>query len=90
MAQAGNLVVLGDAGEALGDSLYEANLYVRGSVNSLGADCMEKPLGDEHKATLGRLLNAAGVGNEVDVNSFRRYGSARKLYHFHIDNVGQY
>ena len=24
MAQAGNLVVLGDAGEALGDSIYEA------------------------------------------------------------------
>ncbi|MBV9461746.1 MAG: protein glxC, partial [Bradyrhizobium sp.] len=29
-------------------------------------------------------------GNEIDINSFRRYGSARKLYHFHIDNVGQY
>ena len=25
MAQAGNLVVLGDAGEALGDSIYEAS-----------------------------------------------------------------
>ena len=30
MAQAGNLVVLGDAGEALGDSIYEARLFVRG------------------------------------------------------------
>ena len=90
MAQAGHLVVLGDAGEALGDSLYEAELYVRGDVKSLGADCIEKPLGDEHKAMLMRLLNAAGVGNEVDVASFRRYGSARKLYHFHIDNVGHY
>src|SRR6516165_5407706 len=83
MAQAGNLVVLGDAGEALGDSLYEARLFVRGRVESLGADCIEKPLGTEHKAVLVRLLNAAGVGNEIDVNSFRRYGSARKLYHFH-------
>jgi methylamine---glutamate N-methyltransferase subunit B len=90
MAQAGNLVVLGDAGEALGDSLYEAELYVRGQVKNLGADCIEKPLGDDHKAVLVRLLNAAGVGNEVDVASFRRYGSARKLYHFHIDNVGHY
>jgi methylamine---glutamate N-methyltransferase subunit B len=90
MAQAGNLVVLGDAGEALGDSLYEAELYVRGEVKSLGADCIEKPLADEHKATLVRLLNAAGVGNEIDVNFFRRYGSARKLYHFHMDNIGHY
>ena len=90
MAQAGNLVVLGDAGEAFGDSLYEADLYVRGEVKSLGADCIEKPLGDDHRAVLVRLLNAADVGNEVDLASFRRYGSARKLYHFHIDNVGQY
>ena len=30
MGQKGNLVVLGDAGDALGDSLYEARLFVRG------------------------------------------------------------
>ena len=33
MAQKGALVVCGDAGEALGDSIYEARLYVRGSVD---------------------------------------------------------
>jgi glutamate synthase domain-containing protein 3 len=90
MAQAGNLVVLGDAGDALGDSIYEARLYVRGSVKSLGADCIEKPLADEHKAELRRLLDAAGLNGAVDVSAFRRYGSARRLYHFHIDNVGSY
>ncbi len=90
MAQAGNLVVLGDAGEALGDSIYEAHLYVRGSVSGLGADCVEKPMQDRHKCALARLLAAAGVGGELDVGAFRRYGSARKLYHFHIDNLGSY
>ena len=90
MAQAGNLVVLGNAGEALGDSIYEARLYVRGQVQSLGADCVEKQLEDHHKADLRRLLDAAGLNGSVDVNEFRRYGSARKLYHFHIDNVGSY
>ena len=44
MAQAGSLVVLGDAGDALGDSLYEARLFVRGKVKSLGSDCIEKPM----------------------------------------------
>jgi glutamate synthase domain-containing protein 3 len=88
MAQAGNLVVLGDAGEALGDSIYEAHLYVRGNVKSLGADCIEKPLKDHHKADLCRLLDAAGV--TLDPATFRRYGSARRLYNFHIDNVGSY
>jgi glutamate synthase domain-containing protein 3 len=88
MAQAGNLVVLGDAGEALGDSIYEAHLYVRGNVTSLGADCIEKTLKDHHKADLHRLLEAADL--KLDPNSFRRYGSARRLYNFHIDNVGSY
>jgi methylamine---glutamate N-methyltransferase subunit B len=88
MAQAGNLVVLGDAGEALGDSIYEAHLYVRGNVKSLGADCVEKPLEEHHKADLRRLLEVAGVA--LDPASFRRYGSARRLYNFHIDNVGSY
>jgi methylamine---glutamate N-methyltransferase subunit B len=90
MAQAGNLVVLGDSGEALGDSIYEARLYVRGKVHSLGADCIEKTMEDRHKADLRRLLDAAGINGTVDVNEFRRYGSSRTLYHFHIDNVGSY
>jgi glutamate synthase domain-containing protein 3 len=88
MAQAGSLVVLGDTGDALGDSLYEARLYVRGTVKSLGADCVEKEMRDEHKTALRKLLDAAGA--KADVSEFRRYGSARKLYHFHVDNAGQY
>jgi glutamate synthase domain-containing protein 3 len=90
MAQAGTLVVLGDAGEALGDSLYEAKLFVRGSVKSLGADCVEKPMRDEHRDLLQAKLAAAGLNGEIDIGSFRRYGSARTLYHFHVDNAGAY
>jgi glutamate synthase domain-containing protein 3 len=90
MAQAGALVVLGNAGEALGDSIYEAHLYVGGTVKSLGADCVEKPLQDHHRAELARLLKAGGVNGEIDAGQFRRYGSARRLYQFHIDNIGSY
>src|SRR6188768_4412560 len=61
MAQAGNLVVFGDAGDALGDSLYEARLFVRGTVKSLGADCIEKPLDDEARAALTAVLAQAGI-----------------------------
>jgi glutamate synthase domain-containing protein 3 len=90
MAQAGNLVVLGDAGDALGDSIYEAHLYVRGEVRSLGADCIEKPMEDHHKADLRKLLDTAGLNGAIDIADFRRYGSARGLYNFNIDNVGSY
>ncbi|KNG93290.1 protein glxC [Pseudaestuariivita atlantica] len=88
MGQAGSLVVCGDAGDALGDSLYEAKLFVRGSVKSLGADCIEKEMRPEHLDHLARLLEAGEC--DADPASFRRYGSARKLYNFDIDNAGAY
>ena len=89
MAQTGRLVVCGDAGEALGDSIYEARLYVRGAVASLGADCVEKELRDEHRAELAALLAQAGLA-DADPGEFRRYGSARRLYTFDVDNAGEY
>lgn len=89
MAQAGNLVVCGDAGDALGDSLYEARIFVRGKVKSLGADCVEKEMRPEHLDILRDLLARAGI-DDVRPEEFRRYGSARKLYNFDIDNVGAY
>ncbi len=88
MAQAGNLVICGDAGHHLGDSIYEARIFVRGEVDSLGSDCVEKELRPEHREVLERLLERAGI--EARPGEFRRYGSARQLYNFHIDNVAAY
>jgi glutamate synthase domain-containing protein 3 len=88
MAQTGRLVVCGDAGDSLGDSIYEARLYVRGSVAGLGADCIEKEVREEHRAELAQLLERAEI--DADPSEFRRYGSARSLYNFRIDNAGAY
>ena len=88
MGQAGRLVVCGDAGEAIGDSLYEARLFVKGSVKSLGADCVEKPVRAEHLSELTDLLQAAGF--DEDPEDFRRYGSSRQLYNFTVDNASAY
>jgi methylamine---glutamate N-methyltransferase subunit B len=90
MAQSGNLVVLGDAGDALGDSLYEARLFVRGSVKSLGADCIEKEMRPEHIALLQDLLKRGEADGKAKPEEFKRYGSARKLYNFNIDNASAY
>jgi glutamate synthase domain-containing protein 3 len=89
MAQSGNLVVLGDAGEALGDSIYEARLFVRGQVQSLGADCIEKEMEAEDRAALDAVLHRAELA-DVAAGDFKLYGSARRLYHFHVDNVDAY
>ena len=88
MAQSGRLVVCGDAGHDLGDSIYEARLYILGQVSSLGTDCVEKPMRDEHREELAGLLRDAGLDYCAD--DFRRYGSARKLYNFTIDNADAY
>ena len=88
MAQRGALVVCGDAGDALGDSIYEAHLYVKGKVASLGADCIEKEMRKEHIEELAALLERAGRKEKPE--EFRRYGSARKLYNFHVDNTSSY
>jgi glutamate synthase domain-containing protein 3 len=88
MAQAGNLVVCGDAGENLGDSLYEADIYVRGAVASLGADCVEKEMTAADREKVAALLARAGIA--ADATAFRRYGSARTLYNFHVDHADSY
>ncbi|MEO6625601.1 MAG: protein glxC [Burkholderiaceae bacterium] len=88
MAQAGRIVVCGDAAENLGDSLYEAVLYVRGEVKTLGADAQFEPMtGADHAAVAG-LLQAAGLA--YDPASFRRVASAKQLYHWNADANQEY
>jgi len=89
MAQKGAIVVCEDAGEALGDSLYEARLYVRRSVASLGADCIEKEMREEHVEEVRGLLARAEI-DDADAEDFRRFGSARNLYHFKVEHLGSY
>jgi hypothetical protein len=43
---------------------------------------------DEHRTELADLLARAGM--DASPEEFRRYGSARGLYHFHVDNIGAY
>ena len=44
---------------------------------------------DEHVAELSALLERAEV-EDCDAADFKRYGSARKLYNFDVDNAGSY
>ncbi|MDE3022147.1 MAG: protein glxC [Pseudomonadota bacterium] len=88
MAQAGHLVVCGDAGDGLGDSIYEAIIYVRGKIKSLGADARIEPLTDEDHKVLAKLLALAGFKH--DTKEFKRVASARQLYHWNADANQEY
>jgi glutamate synthase domain-containing protein 3 len=88
MAQAGRLVVCGDADHGLGDSLYEAVIYVRGRIGKLGADAREEPLTESDLAALTDLLARAGF--DAQPRDFRRVASARSLYHWNSDHRQEY
>jgi len=88
MAQAGRLVVCEDAGHALGDSLYETVIYLRGAVKSLGADAQEEPMAESDYRVLAGLLDAAGFRH--DPLDFRRIASKRSLYHWNADANQEY
>ncbi len=85
LGQSGNLVICGDAGDHLGDSIYEVQIFVQGEVKGLGTDCIEKELRDEHIRKLTELLQQAQI--DAEPRNFKRYGPARQLYNFKVDNA---
>ena len=60
-------------------------MFVRGSVKWLGADCIEKEVRLEQLDVLRGLLAIGGC--DAKPEEFKRYGSARQLYNFSIDNA---
>ena len=88
MAQAGTLVVCGDAGPNLGDSLYEATIYVRGRIHSLGADAREEEMQSADLERVSGLLAASGI--DCDSREFKRVASARSLYHWNAEAHQEY
>ena len=82
-------MVRGDAGEALGDSIYEAPHLRPRRRRVAGRRLRRQGDGARHHEELGALLKAAGFGDD-DTAAYTRYGSARALYHFHVDNAASY
>ena len=89
MAQSGTLLICGDAGEALGDSIYETIIYMAGKPKSLGTDCIEKKITKKDLIKIEELIKLGNI-KKIKPNEFKKYGSARKLYNFKIDNVSDY
>jgi len=88
MAQAGNLIVCGNAGPNLGDSLYEATIFVQGKIHSLGADAQEEEMTPDDIQRVTQLLTAANI--DGDAQDFKRIASARSLYHWNAEAHQEY
>jgi len=88
MAQAGRMVICGDAGPGLGDSLYEAVIYVAGSIQGLGADAEEQEMTEADVDSITDLLARASIAG--DPGAFRKIASARTLYHWNSEHHQDY
>jgi glutamate synthase domain-containing protein 3 len=88
MAQAGAILVAGDAGADLGDSLYEAVIYVGGRIQSLGTDAQIEDLTDADMAQIADLSALHGLN--LDPAVVTKVASAKQLYHFDTHNSGSY
>ena len=50
------MIIGGNAGEALGDSLYEGKIYIRGKIDALGSDAVQADLTEADITMLSAAL----------------------------------
>jgi len=79
MMQKGRIIVCGNAGEALGDSMYEGVIYVGGTIGDLGNDAIIVDLTGDEIAEIGALLDQYQVKAPP---MFRKVVAGRRLWNF--------
>ncbi|MDX6590899.1 MAG: methylamine---glutamate N-methyltransferase subunit [Gaiellales bacterium] len=80
MMQRGTMIVCGDAGDGIGDSMYEGTVYVGGTIQALGADCVEAELTADDRAMLEQEL----AQNDINAGGmdWKKLVAGRKLWNF--------
>ena len=86
LAQSGVVLGAGDAGPCLGDSMYEAVVYVGGKIAGLGAEAVVQ----EHDVKFVGLLAARCGFGHLSPADVTKIVSIRRLYNLHGDDHGTY
>jgi len=79
MMQRGRQIILGDVGDGLGDSMYDGELYVGGTVKSLGIDCVPGEWTDADTELIERKFRIYGLGTPPELQKFV---CGKKLYNY--------
>jgi methylamine---glutamate N-methyltransferase subunit B len=79
MIQRGRQIILGNAGAGLGDSMYDGELYVAGTVKSLGVDCVPGEWTDGDTELIERKFRIYGLGSPPEMQKFV---CGKKLYNY--------
>jgi methylamine---glutamate N-methyltransferase subunit B len=79
MIQRGRQIILGNAGAGLGDSMYDGELYVAGTVKSLGVDCVPGEWTAADTELVERKFRIYGLGSPPEMQKFV---CGKKLYNY--------
>ena len=80
--QRGRIVVLGDVGINLGDSMYDGTIYIGGKIGSFGSDAVEAPMTKNDIDWLNRKLKVAEMNENFDVSKMTKVVSGKKLWNY--------
>jgi methylamine---glutamate N-methyltransferase subunit B len=82
MMQRGRQIILGDVGPGLGDSMYDGEIFVAGTVKSLGIDCVPGEWTDADTELIERKFRIYGLGSPPE---FKKFVCGKVLYNY--DNL---
>src|ERR1700687_676362 len=81
MGQKGTIIVCGDTGAALADSMYETVRHVGGNIADLGNDAISVDMSDDDSAfletTIGEILPLKFGDPKFNVRSFKKIVAGR-------------
>ena len=83
--QRGRMVVCGNAGKNLGDSMYDGTIYIGGEIRDLGVDAVPAELTDLDKAWLSRKLTQYEMMPKNGVDHFTKIVAGKQLWSY--DNL---
>jgi glutamate synthase domain-containing protein 3 len=82
MMQRGRMIVLGDAGMNLGDSMYDGTIYVGGEVEELGVDCVQADMTELDVRYLTEKLALYGMKSPRGVEKMQKHVSGKMLWNY--------
>jgi glutamate synthase domain-containing protein 3 len=85
MMQRGRMVICGNAGKNLGDSMYDGTIYIGGEPASLGVDAVWAEITDLDRNWLERKLRQYDLLPKSGIGHFRKIVAGKQLWNY--DNL---
>ena len=76
------MIILGDADENLGDSMYDGIIYVGGKIKSLGVDAVTAEMTEFDAAWLTQKLKMYGLEAPHGAENMQKIVSGKKLWNY--------